>query len=89
MLGEIDRAGHCAWRSAAGGPGRFDDSFRFPVCGKMCERAHTAMQDPKSLEELTGLAAMHAAAELVDLDFDDSDDEGEAGAPDIDEWTSL
>jgi len=46
------------------------------------------LQQPKLLEELTGLAAMHAAAELVDLDFADSDDE-EGGAVDIDEWTSL
>lgn len=46
------------------------------------------LQEPKLLEELTGLAAMHAAAELMDLDIADSDEE-EGGAADIDEWTSL
>lgn len=40
------------------------------------------------LEALTGLAAMHAAAELADVDFDESDD-GEADADGDDEWTSL
>lgn len=39
------------------------------------------------LEELTGLAAMHAAAEMADLDFEDSDDED--AAVDADEWTSI
>lgn len=39
------------------------------------------------LEELTGLAALHAAAELVDLDFSESDDENaDANA---EEWTSI
>lgn len=36
------------------------------------------------LEELTGLAAMHAAAELADIDME-TDDELEDG----DEWTTL
>lgn len=36
------------------------------------------------LEELTGLAAMHAAAELADFDMDDPDE-----SEDGDEWTTL
>jgi hypothetical protein len=42
------------------------------------------LQEPKMLEELTGLAAMHAAAELADFDMDVSD-----GSEDGDEWTTL
>lgn len=42
------------------------------------------LQEPKMLEELTGLAAMHAAAELADVDIDVSD-----GSEDGDEWTTL
>lgn len=45
----------------------------------------SALREPKMLEELTGLAAMHAAAEMADLDFEDSDDEDAAA----DEWTSI
>lgn len=44
----------------------------------------SVVQEPKMLEELTGLAAMHAAAELADFDMDVSD-----GSEDGDEWTSL
>jgi hypothetical protein len=40
-------------------------------------------QEPKMLEELTGLAAMHAAAELADFDMEVPDSE------DGDEWTTL
>jgi hypothetical protein len=36
------------------------------------------------LEELTGLAAMHAAAELADFDMEDHD-----GSEDGDDWTTL
>jgi hypothetical protein len=42
------------------------------------------LQEPKMLEELTGLAAMHAAAELADFDMDMSD-----GSEDGNEWTTL
>lgn len=47
-----------------------------------------AVQEPKRLEDLTGLTAMHAAAEaLEDFAFQDSDDDG--AASDADEWTTL
>ena len=47
-----------------------------------------ALQEPKHLEDLTGLTAMHAAAEaLEDFAFDESDDGSTAG--NSDKWTAL
>lgn len=46
------------------------------------------LQEPKHLEDLTGLTAMHAAAEaLEDFAFDESDDGSTAGHSDT--WTAL
>ena len=45
------------------------------------------MKDSKSLEDLTGLTALHAATSAMcdDFELSDGDDEGEAE----DEWTTL
>ncbi len=55
-----------------------------PYDGFRAEMTSSILQEPKMLEELTGLAAMHAAAELADFDMDVSD-----GSEDGDEWTTL
>ncbi|KAK9814486.1 hypothetical protein WJX72_006655 [[Myrmecia] bisecta] len=54
-----------------------------------------ALQDPKKLEDLTGLTELHSSAAAMCDDFDESDEDGEGGAaagPDRDgqdEWMSL
>lgn len=46
------------------------------------------IQEPKKLEDLTGLTAMHAAMDLLEDFAVESDDEEGAGA-NSQEWTSL
>ncbi len=58
----------------------------YHMLGSRAEMISSVVQEPKMLEELTGLAAMHAAAEMADLDFEDSDDEDAAAD---EQWTSI
>lgn len=46
------------------------------------------MQEPKKLEDLTGLTEMHAAMDLLEDFAVESDDEEDAAANNQ-EWTSL
>ena len=53
------------------------------------------LQDPKALEDLTGLTELHASTAAYDPDRDDSDNDAEPAAPtstdadDDDVWTSI